>query len=122
MVQAAVTWFVLHVCPHPPQLEVELCVLTSHPLLASPSQLPKPGLQAMVHVPEEQMGVPEVPLQTVEQVPQWLVSLAVLTSHPLLTRPSQSAQPGLHDAIVHEPPWQPALPFAMEQLLPQLPQ
>jgi len=76
----------------------------------------------MVHVPEEQIGVPPLELQTLVQLPQWLTSPAMLTSQPLLTKPSQSSQPGLHAATVQAPPWQPAVPLAMLQEFPQLPQ
>jgi hypothetical protein len=116
------TLLVLQACPQPPHALVLFWVLVSHPSKAEPLQLPKPGLQAMAQVPDWHRGVPLVPLQTLLQTPQLVGSEAVLVSQPLLTIPSQLAQPGLQEAIVQLPLEQPAVPLATEQLLPQLPQ
>jgi hypothetical protein len=112
----------LQVWLHPPQWVALVWVLVSQPLVTNPSQLPNPALQAIAHVPDWQRAVPLVELHTVPQPPQLEGLVATFVSQPLLTNPSQSAQPALQDAIVQLPLEHPAVPLATEQLFPQLPQ
>jgi len=60
--------------------------------------------------------------QDTPQPPQFDGSVLVFTSQPLAGFLSQSAKPGLQVATVHKPLAQPAVPLAMEQTCPQLPQ
>jgi hypothetical protein len=51
------TWPPPHALPHPPQLPLSDCVLTSHPLAALPSQSAKPVAQVpREHVPLAQVA------------------------------------------------------------------
>ena len=85
--------------PHAPQFAVVDSVV-SHPFEASPSQLPKPLLQAIAHVDALHDGVPWFELQAWPQAPQLVRLFAVSVSHPLLLLPSQSlkapVQTGAH--------------------------
>jgi hypothetical protein len=68
-------------------------VLTSQPLLrALASQLAKPALQAMLHWPATQVGVPLLALHACPQPPQFDTPLRSV-SQPLTRLPSQFAQP-----------------------------
>jgi hypothetical protein len=161
-------WPLAQTLPQAPQLFVLLVRLVSQPLLARPSQLPKPALQvipqavplhdgvpftlehtlpqvpqfcvlfrltqaplqfpkpalhdATVQVPPVQAAVPFVTLQILPQVPQLFVLLVRLVSQPLLAMPSQLPKPALHEAIVHTPLTQAAVPLAELQVVPQVPQ
>ena len=106
--QAAVPLAATQVVPQVPQFEASLVVVASQPLATLPSQLPKPGVQAIVHTPPEQAGVPCVLLQeaglaVVEQRPQLATLLLTSASHPLLARPSQSWKLPLQEVIVQAP-------------------
>ena len=80
---------VVHTLPQPPQLFRSVLVLISHPLAALPSQLAKPALQAMLHAPAKQEGVPLVLEHAAPQPPQLAVSAASDFSQPLPVLPSQ---------------------------------
>src|SRR5262249_61442955 len=95
--------------PHAPH-SLRALSLVSQPLLARPSQLPKPGLQAMLHAPELHAAVPFVLLQTLPQAPQFLGVLS-LVSQPLLARPSQLPKPGVAH-VLPAPGLQAAVPVA----------
>jgi hypothetical protein len=56
------------------------------------------------------------------QAPQLLRSLRRFASQPVAAFPSQLLQPAEQDATVHNPSWQLAVPFAIEQGLEQAPQ
>src|SRR6185312_1823274 len=56
------------------------------------------------------------------QLPQLFTSALVLTSHPFVGLPSQSAKPVLQDTIVQAPFVHVALALVREHLLPQAPQ
>jgi hypothetical protein len=106
--------------PQPPQL-VELVSGASQPLVASPSQSPKPAAQrATPHAPLTQLGVPAVVEQILPQVPQ-LVTLLSDVSQPLAGLPSQSAKPVAHVGT-HAPDVQATVPLAFVQVLPHAPQ
>jgi hypothetical protein len=73
---------------------------TSQPLVTLASQLAKPGLQVMLHVPPLQLGTPLVLLHAVPQALQLPASVSKLTSQPLAGLLSQSAQLASHLATV----------------------
>jgi hypothetical protein len=95
--------------PHAPQLLTVLVRLTSQPLLALPSQFPKPAVHVKLHVLEAHTAVALVaPVQTRPHAPQLPVAVVRLTSQPLLALPSQSpkfalqrkpATPAVHVAV-----------------------
>jgi hypothetical protein len=62
-----------------------------------------------------------VKLQTVVQLPQWVVLFVVLVSQPLATFPSQLPKPAEHE-IEQLPAEQVGVPLADEQAAPQPPQ
>jgi hypothetical protein len=81
-----------HETPQPPQLAGSVVVKVSHPLTALSSQSAVPGVaqKEQPHVPVVHLGVQPEEGHTVEQPPQWLTSILVLTSQPLAGLPSQS--------------------------------
>lgn len=58
-------------------------------------------MHAIPHVLATHVAVPPVAVHTWPHVPQLAVVVAVLISHPLEARPSQSAKPALHAVSVH---------------------
>jgi hypothetical protein len=78
--------------------------------------------EARAQTPAEHPGVPLATEQASPQEPQLALLVLVLTSQPLLYRPSQSAYPRLHDASEHAPPVHAGVPRATAHALPQLPQ
>jgi hypothetical protein len=84
--------------PQPPQFALSMAVLASQPFVALPSQFAKPAL----HVPRPQRPVRQAAAalakeQRTPHPPQLLMSAArVLSSQPLLARPSQSPKPVAH--------------------------
>jgi hypothetical protein len=104
---------------HDPQLVVVLSG-ASQPLLKLPSQLPKPGLQVMPQAPPEQLAVPLLELQALEQDPQ-LAVVSSGVSQPLPALPSQLPKPALQ-IVVHALAEQTAVPLVDLQILPQTPQ
>jgi hypothetical protein len=107
-----VPWVLLQTVAQVPQWVVSALRLTSQPLLARPSQLPKPAEQLMPHTPPEQVAAPLVPLQAFPQELQFAGLVLRLVSQPLDTLPSQLPQPAAHvmpqDPFVHE-----AVPLAV---------
>jgi hypothetical protein len=82
-----------------PQLLRSVMRFVSQPLLSLPSQLPQPALQeAIWHIPLEQVAVALAREQMNPHAPQF-VSVLRFVSQPLLSTPSQLAQPGLQDMI-----------------------
>ena len=105
-----------------PQLASVVFRFVSHPVEASPSQLPKPELHPMEQAPSEQLGVPLVPLQTVPQVPQLETVVSVFVSHPVEPIPSQLPNPVAHVPSVQFPVTHDSVAFARLQVWPQPPQ
>jgi hypothetical protein len=107
----------------PPQVPqfVKLVSWVSHPLVTNPSQLPYNALHEIVQPPSVQPAVPPAEEQTLPQVPQLFTFVLVLISQPLLTAPSQLANPELQ-VIPHTPEAHEAEPPAVEHALPQVPQ
>lgn len=81
--------------PHAPQLETLVCVLTSQPFAATPSQLPNPALHVpRVHDPDAHDSDAFARSQIAPQAPQF-VRVVRLVSQPLAALPSQFPNPGL---------------------------
>ena len=119
--QEGVPFELLQIVPQEPQFTALVLVFTSQPFAALMSQLAKPALHAMAHVPLEHEGVPFVPLQTVPQAPQWVAFVFLFTSQPVCALLSQSAKPALqamaHTLFKHE-----GVPFVPLHTPPQPPQ
>ena len=114
--------------PPMPQLFTSDSVVTSQPLVSTPSQLPRPTEHTTVemrHMPPPQTAVAPVggAGQRVPQPPQLVMSpIAVFTSQPLAGLPSQSAKPALQAPRAHRPAAQVAAALAKLQRLPHTPQ
>ncbi len=119
--QLVVPFRLVHVLPHAPQLLVVLR-LTSQPLLASPSQLPKPPLHTMLHVLPVHDAVPLVLEHTVPHAPQWFRLLVVLISQPLSGLPSQFWKPDEQVPSVHVPDAHDSAALAKSHTAPHAPQ
>jgi len=65
-----------------PQLVGSVPRIVSHPLVGLPSQSPKPGLHAMLQVPEEQVGVPFTEEHTLPHAPQLFTSAERVAQFP----------------------------------------
>ncbi len=101
---AAVAWAGAQATPHPPQFAVDDAKLTSHPFDGMPSQSPYPGAQVpIVQPPIEHAAAALGNEQARPQLPQFVGLLWVFTSHPFATERSQSAQPGRHTLMAHDP-------------------
>jgi hypothetical protein len=112
-----------HALPQAPQLFTLVRRLVSHPLLAFPSQSPKPAVQGPTwQMPAEHAGVALATEQTLPQAPQLFTLVSRLVSHPLLAFPSQSPKPGLQAAIRHAPAEHADVALLAEQTTPQVPQ
>src|SRR5579883_1169597 len=122
---ALVTWLVEQTLPQPPQLLLSVLVFTSQPLVCLLlSQSAKPGLQAPLHPPEEQVGVMMLLFeQSVPQAPQLFGSVVRLTSQPSVSLlPLQSAKPALQAPLQVPPPQLGVAMLFFEQARPQAPQ
>lgn len=87
--QLGVPLLLLHVVPHAPQFATLICVFTSQPFAASPSQLPNPELQVpRAQLPDAHDSAALARSQTAPQVPQ-LDRVVRLVSQPLAALPSQ---------------------------------
>jgi hypothetical protein len=81
-----------HTTPHAPQLRTSAPTSVSQPLVARPSQSPKPAAQeATAQRPAAQVIVAFVPVQRTPHAPQFVMLVAVATSQPLVHVPSQLA-------------------------------
>ena len=119
--QPAEPLLALHTVVQVPQCPTSVLVFVSQPFDTPPSQLAKPELQEMLHVPELQLGVPFWALQTVVQLPQCAGSLEKFVSQPLPTLPSQLPDDG-PQVMAQEPRLQLGVPFTELHALPQKPQ
>src|SRR5215208_1950621 len=98
--------------PHTPQFFESVSTLVSHPLAASPSQLPVPAGHSSVHaLATQSAGMLGAVGQTWPQAPQWFTSLVSSVSHPSCGSALQSAVPGAH-------PGEPPLPLVLEAAPP----
>lgn len=119
--QVAVPFVASQTFPQAPQLVVSLPSATSQPSATLPLQLAKPGVQAMLQLPEGQLGVPFAELHAVPQAPQF-VTVYVFVSQPFASLPSQLAKPGLQVMPLQTPPEQVGVPPEELQTFPQMPQ
>jgi len=101
-----------------PQWSASPLRLTSQPLLASPSQLPNPELQAIPQMPAAHEAVPLLELQTLPQALQFATLVLMSTSQPLAALLSQLPNPEAH-AMAHAPLAQLGVPLALLQAAPQ---
>ena len=93
-----------HAVPHAPQFETSEPRLVSHPFAIIASQSAKPALHAaMSQRPLMHAGVPFEALHRMPQPAQFVGSLRVLTSQPLLASPSQSAHPSSQAITAQRP-------------------
>ena len=107
--------------PQPPQLLPSEAMLVSHTVTGLPSHSAVSPLQPpdVWHTPPMQTWPP---VHGLLQPPQWLMSVLVFTSQPLLCAlPSQLAKP-LLQLIWHAPRLHDALPLLLLQTMPQPPQ
>lgn len=79
----------LHAPPHAPQLPALVLKSVSQPLEILPSQSPQPAVQAILHAPAKQLGVPFALLHAPAQPPQFATSEFRLISQPVVAMPSQ---------------------------------
>ena len=107
---------------HMPQLFTLFVVLISQPLATFMSQLAKPTLHAIEHMPLMHDGVPLFVLQPAPQLPQLVALVFRFVSHPFAAIPSQSPNPALHMAIVQPPFEHAGVALANMQTVPQAPQ
>lgn len=89
--------------PHIPQLLTFVVVLISQPLATLLSQLAKPMLHEIEHIPAAHVGEPLFVLHAAPQAPQCSALVFRFVSHPFIATPSQSPNPVLHEAIVQLP-------------------
>jgi hypothetical protein len=93
--QPGVPFALEHDVPQAPQFETLVCVLTSQPFAATPSQLPNPAVQIpRVHEPDAQDSEAFARSQIAPHEPQF-DSVVRLVSHPFAALPSQLPNPGL---------------------------
>lgn len=118
---ATVPLALVQLFPHPPQLFTPVFRFASQPFVAMPSQLAKPVLHVGAQLPAAHAVAPFGFVQTVPHPPQLFRFVWVFVSHPFETLLSQFPNPGSH-AIEHAPSEQLAVPFALLQDVPQLPQ
>jgi hypothetical protein len=119
--QVSVALARLQAWPQAPQFVRELsCV--SHPLLATPSQLPYPALHVPSwQAPPKQTADALAKVQFVVQFPQCAASLLKFDSQPLLALLSQLPKPELQ-VIPHTPPLHVAVPLVLLHEVAQFPQ
>jgi len=92
----AVPLLLLQPLPQAPQLEALVCVLTSQPFDAEPSQFPNPAAHApSVQVPLLHDSLAFARSHTVPHVPQ-SVTVERFASQPFAATPSQLPNPALH--------------------------
>jgi hypothetical protein len=112
-----------HAIPQPPQCARALCVSTSQPFAALPSQFAKPMLQlAIPHEPIAHEPVAFAGAHAIPQPPQCARALCVFVSQPLAALPSQLPKPALQLAIPHAPIAHEGVAFATVHALPHAPQ
>jgi hypothetical protein len=112
-----------HAVEHVPQCAALTAPFTSQPSDARPLQSANVELHAYPHAPPEHVPVAFAGLaHTVPQAPQFDGDVAVETSQPFDATWSQSANPALHDATVHEAPLHAAVAFGRLHALWHAPQ
>ncbi len=112
-----------HAAAQAPQLLTLVARSVSQPLVATPSQSPRPVLQRKPQVDEAQVVVAPVRAgQALRQAPQLATSVVLLISQPSAPDALQSVKPGTH-AKMHAPVAQaPKALGGSAQALPHVPQ
>ncbi len=109
--------------PQPPQCSRLVARSASQPLAGSPSQSPKPGVQASItHRPDSQRARALSGAHREPQAPQSVRLICRSTSQPLTASPSQSPNPERQASTVHTPRTQSPSAEAGAQTAPQPPQ
>jgi hypothetical protein len=94
-----------------------VAVSTSQPLVAAPSQSPKPAAhEATAHTPAAQPATPPATRHTLSQRPQW-AGLAARSKHPSPHTAWPAGQRSVHAPIAHTRPAAQALPQAPQWAL-----
>ncbi|MBK8694091.1 MAG: hypothetical protein IPN17_17860 [Deltaproteobacteria bacterium] len=108
--------------PQAPQLEMSpIAVFTSQPLAGLPSQSAKPALQApRMQRPAAQVAAALAKLQRLPQTPQFMASVEVVVSQPLVATLSQLPKPSRQLARVHALALHPATAPGRVHWLPQV--
>jgi hypothetical protein len=119
--QLVVPWAFVQFVPQVPQFAVVLVRFTSQPVDANPSQLPKPELHEMEHVPLPQDAVPFVLLHAWPQPPQCATVVFVFVSQPFTALPSQFPNPALQLGT-QAPEVHCVVPFGLRHCVPHAPQ
>lgn len=113
----------LQTFPQVPQCEGEVSVFTSQPLDPTPSQFPKPVVQApKVQVPLTQLSEAEARSQTFPQPPQSVSEAFVSVSQPLEALASQLSKPLSHAPSMQRPEPQDSAALSSAQSAPHIPQ
>jgi hypothetical protein len=120
--QDGVPFWTTQTVPQPPQFWTLFVVAVSHPSLRSALQFPNPAAHVMLQTPDVQNANPFVASHARPQPPQFFAAVSVLVSQPFAMTPSQSANGGRHDEIVHAPVVQLVLAFGRTHTSPQAPQ
>ncbi|MEZ4393138.1 MAG: hypothetical protein R3A48_18785 [Polyangiales bacterium] len=122
--QLAVALGSVQVAPQAPQCARAVLTSVSQPLVASPSQSPRPALQvATAQTPARQVALPPETAHAFRHAPQCEGDTRVSVSQPLAASPSQSAKPAAQVSTRHTPPEHAAVAtFAVAHDRPQLPQ
>ena len=113
----------MHARPQAPQLALSEARPVSQPLVALPSQLPKPdeqlpSVQALDTQEAEALGK----TQRLPHIPQCATAVRWSTSQPLPTLPSQLPKLALHVMAAHTPPEHVGMPLVALHARPQAPQ
>jgi hypothetical protein len=120
--QLVVPWAFVQLVPHAPQFVVVFRDASQPFEAALLSQLPKPAVHAIPQLPEAQLGVPLLLLQTVPHAPQFELLVWVLASQPSAVTPLQLPYPALQAPREQVPEPQDSAAFAKSQTAPQAPQ
>ena len=109
--------------PQAPQWAAAVLRSTSQPVVALPSQSPRPAGQRSPQRPAVQVATPFGPdAQANPQAPQCATSEAVSRSQPLTALPSQSRNAPSQEATAQRPPVQVAVARLKAQRAPHAPQ
>ena len=113
----------VHARPHAPQCDDDARRSVSQPFAGSPSQSPKPSLQAHAQAPDAQLAVALARVaQAIPQPPQCDAEVCVSVSQPFEASPSQSPKGAVQLATAQAPARHAATPFVAVHARPQAPQ
>jgi hypothetical protein len=118
---AVVPWALAQAVPQAPQWAASVWRSIRHPALGAPPQTAYGEVHVGEHVPDEQVVVPLGLVHAAPQAPQLVTVEPRSVSQPLVGSPSQSPKP-TPQAGTQTPLGQLVDPWALAQLVPQLPQ